>query len=273
MTFIGSVRQKSRHNLKGSFRLAISVSIIAVAFEMLLTAFEGLILALCDYFNITAHIPFLDPQIILELVVALSCGIIWLFVISPLIIGEKRWYGNLILNRKLSVKEVFYFFTSPNRYFKAVWLSFMIFIQRFFYAIALSVIPICAFALSDVLFENNSQVTQNFGVVSFLLGCGFLAIGLILFVKVFLGFSLATHVFAMDERVNASRAIKVSKKCVNKNEGKIILFELSFLYVYILEFLIIPLFFILPHYNCAHATLSHELLEKHPEITNSTFVA
>ena len=275
LTITKSIKKESKEFLKNNWTNAIAVCVIAIFFNLLLTTLEGFLIAISEYFalgeKLSHIIHVIASNVIIEMIIAVSCGFVWLFLISPLLIGKKRWYGNLSLKNPLPIKEIFHFFTSPKRYFKSVVISLFVFLQLTFYFIVLSIIPISSFALSNILMSNMSQTTQSFGIIAFLLGCGFLLIAVIIMVKLCLDFSLATYVFAMNEDIKILKAIKLSKLSVNKKESILILFNLSFVHLFILSALIIPLFFILPYYNCAHIVIMNKLLENHqkhsPNIT------
>jgi hypothetical protein len=259
VTFTGKIKKQGKSFLKGNWYNAVILSAVTVVLMVALTALEGFIIA----FDLTGEITFLNFQILTEITVTAVFGVVWLFLVSPLTIGEKRWYGHLCNSTSLKVTDVFYFYKSPKRYFKSVWICFRIFIQLFVYAILLLIVPITAFSFSYVSFGNSSHLSQGLGIVSLFLGTGFLAVGIILFVKIYLGFSLSTYIFSMNEQYKTSKAISLSKKSVNKNEAKLIMFELSFLLFKITQLLIIPIFFVLPYYNASHIVLNEKLLKNH----------
>ncbi len=270
MSLNKTLKKRAKCALKGHWFSAIIISVIIVALELVVTALETLLLALCERFGIThflhenifVHLSF-SAETAVELLVALLCALISFAFIAPILVGEIRWYCKLFDNSPVKIRELFYFYKTPRCYFKSVYLMLFVFLQRMWWGILIFIVPITAFAFSSVLIESDSVISQGFGTVALVIGTGFLALGIIFFLKIFLDFSLASHILAEDETISVSQAIKISKKTMHKNEGKLFILKLTFLPLELLEVFFFPLFFIMPYYHACHVAFARQFLKEH----------
>lgn len=75
-----------------------------------------------------------------------------LLLVSPIYQGSIRWSAYLIEEKKsLPITAVLFYFLSPRLYFSAVFLSFRLFLMRFFSLIAFMLTPLIFFSLGVIL--------------------------------------------------------------------------------------------------------------------------
>ncbi len=270
MSLNKTLKKTAKTALKGFWMKAALVTAVVLIFESAVTFLEGVFLTICEHFgvvhfldqNIFVHFHF-SAETVMELSVALVCGIISLVFIAPVIIGEIRWQCKVFSKTPVKIREVFYFFKSPRLYFKSVWLTLSVALQRLWWGILIFLIPTTAFAFSSVLLKSSSLISHGFGIVALVIGSGFLAVGIFFFLKVYFAFSLATHVLAEDENVRVRECIKISKSSMKNNEAKYLILKLSLLPWLLLESLIIPMLFVMPYYHACHVAFARRFLKEH----------
>ena len=259
MSLYKSLIKRAKQALKGHWISAISVTVIVLIFKTAVTSIEGVLLLICEHFGIT-H--FLDEnfftnvnfsaETVLGLVIAVLCALISLSFVAPILIGEIRWQCKLFDKTPVKIRELFHFYKTPRLYFKSVYLILSVFLQRLLWGIIIFLLPLTTFAFSSVLIENKSSVSQGFGIIALVIGTGFFALGILFFFKMYFDFSLASYILAKDENIKVSKAIKISKKTMHKNEGKYLALNL----------VLLPLFFVIPFYHACHIAFARHFLEE-----------
>ena len=273
VSFNKTLKKSAKSALKGNWGPSIIISVIIVVLELVVAIGETALIALFDNFGIThflhknifVHVDF-SAETAVELFVALLCTLISFSFIAPLLVGEIRWYCKVFDNSHVKIRELFHFYKTPRLYFKSVFVMLSIFLQRLWWAILIFIVPITAFALSSVLIEGETVISQGFGIVALVIGTGFLGIGIVFFLKIYLDFSLASHVLAEDETIKVSKAIKISKNTMHKNEVKLLVLKLTFLPLELVEIFFFPLFFIMPYYHATHVAFARHFLKEHNPI-------
>ncbi len=270
MSINKTLKNNAKQALKGNRLRAIAVISIVILSELAITFSEGAILLLFENFgvadyinqNIFTHMNF-NLETIVELLAALICGIISLLFLSPIIMGEIRWLCEMFDKNSPKIRQVFYFFKSPHLYFKSVFLTMSVAIQRIFWAIAIFIVPTTAFAFSSVLLKSDSQTSHGFGIIAMLLGTGFFALGIIFYAKIYFGFSLAFNVLAEKETMTVHEAIKISKQAMCGKEWRYLLLKISFFPWLTLGLFVIPILFIMPYYHACHVAFARRYLKEH----------
>ncbi len=269
MSLNKTLKKSAKQTLKGHWLSAVAITAIVLLLEMAVIVLEGGLLTFCEYFDIThflkenifKNVNF-NIQTAIELSVAVLCTLLCFFFLAPILIGEIRWMCKLFDKTPVKICEIFHFYKTPKLYFKSVYLMLTVFLQRLWWGILIFILPITAFAFSSVLIENESAISQGFGIIALVIGTGFFALGIVFFFKIYLDFSLATYVLAKDETISVSKATKISKNTMHKNEGKLFTLKLTLLPFQFIGMLFFPIFLVMPYYNSCHVAFARHFLKE-----------
>lgn len=168
-----------------------------------------------------------------------------LFATTPTLIGYKRWCANLEFDKKPSLFETFYFFTTPKRYLRGVFTGIILFLRTTLVVIFAMVPTASLLILADWLkTQPQNDVTDIFIKNCTLLAVAGAVIFLVLLVISTVKISSTSYFVAVDDTVSVFRAMKLSSGFFWENGGCI--FK-NLLLVAPLAVLILPIFIIIPY--------------------------
>jgi len=201
------------------------------------------------------------PYLFLPKLPSLLCsGIISLFAARPVLMGYMRWCAGLELDNKPKVSELFYFFSTPKRYFKSVLVGAVVFLRVFLTA-TLSMLPtaVCFSLAAWLKAQPYNEITDIFIRNLLMLGIGGAVLFLVLFVLIALKNSATPYFMAINDKMRISEAVRSSRYLVNQ-KGGYIFGTLALLLP--LCALILPAFIIIPYY----VTFFAQIVKRFPEI-------
>lgn len=169
--------------------------------------------------------------------------------IFPLLLGGLRSFWLLMCDQKNVLPEVFYYFSSAEKYFRAIKLFSSLIFKMLLKGILLVIPSIIADALSSAKVYEFFQLTapawsSNFSVVSVFLKTAAGLILLILMVKYY----LAPFLIISDEQMDVQEAIHKSTVLAKASGMDFVFLFFSFIGWIILSFFVIPLIVTVPYF-------------------------
>ena len=169
-----------------------------------------------------------------------------LLIIKPTTLGYKRWCVVLKPDEKAKFFDLFYFFKTPKRYFKSVFVGLAVSLRVLLKAILSMFPPTLFFGMADWLkSQSQTEITEIFVKNCIFLGLSstviFAALFLIAASKTF----AVSYFVAADETTKIRDAVKLSSQFMKENSTHLLktLSPLLLLCVFVFPiFLIVPYF-------------------------------
>lgn len=215
-----------------------------------------------------------------KMTLSLACqfiAIVAFVMLSPLYLGFMRIMKNVAREKEANTKEMFYYFTSFSEY--RYGLRYMIvLLSRYILWGIICMLPAVTAIISYYSLYNNLEselvLTHVAGGASVLCSIA----GLLIYFVITRKYFLATYLFMQQSRQTPNACIKSSCRLMKGNKGRAIKLWFSFLPWFLLSYLVIPVFYVLPYYKTAACVSGKWLLftqnvqeDKESENTKGTF--
>lgn len=190
-----------------------------------------------------------------------------LLIIGNFSYGIMKWYFNLSKDSKPNISQIFYYFTSLDRFCKGLHAYIIIGLIKLGFFILFLIGGIVGVGIIFLLYMlvSNTHPPLSDPIVLFI------AIALIILIVLFCAFSawivclryaLVPYIMADDENKSVSQCIKESKALMKGNEWKFIKLSLSFILWYISLIFILPSLYVSPYLNTSLAILAKQIINK-----------
>lgn len=166
------------------------------------------------------------------------------FVTIPLWLGTKRVYMTG------EERDVWYFFTSPRRYFRAVMRGIVLFLRFFVFALLVMAFPAAFWFLMTYLRENPGEGYGFFARSVFLLAVLAFLLGTVLVISQAVRYLSVPYLLARDETMSVRQAVRLSAQMIKTRKMKKAWRILPLLLSGMLFF---PLFFVFPFFHAVCA--------------------
>ncbi len=201
-----------------------------------------------------------------EVVAAGINSLIWFFVLTPLLFGVARYFWRMCCGVKDNLVCIFYYYSSFPLYFKALQLTFLLFIRIFACFLIFSIPVLIAKLISSSWFYSVLGVAIPIWTVNFANIINFLIyIAVILTVFSALKFYLAPMLFVANEELSVSEIIRFSAVISNKTYFDYLFFAFSFIGWVLLSILVIPIIFTIPYIIIAYLVYSSYAVSSYNE--------
>lgn len=169
-----------------------------------------------------------------------------LFIINPTTLGYKRWCATLKFDEKAKFLDLFYFFKTPKRYLKSVFVGLAVSLRVLLKAVLSMLLPATFFGIADWLkSQPQTEITEIFIKNCVLLGILSVAIFATLFLVAASRNIVISYFVATDETTKVRDAAKISSRFVKENSGNIFKTVSPLLPFCVF---VIPIFFIIPYF-------------------------
>jgi len=267
------LRQTIKHNarlaLSRHWCKASSIVMILLLFSVFVRTAETFALALfrvegfIDVLS-TPNISFDDiPNISpIAMAIASCCALFCFLIIEPIKLGAKSWYYQLTDGRDLPASEIFSFFFSVKRYFRALSFRVLLFIKQLFWAVIFLLIPAAAIIGGFVWEKRASRDIET------LLSTGLKVSGTVSACLMFIllliwlnRYYLAEYILVGMPSLSVRKAIKHSVTLTSGRLWEFAVLELSLIGWRILDALILPRLYTLPYISVVQSLYARYLSE------------
>ncbi len=169
-----------------------------------------------------------------------------LLLINPTTLGYKRWCATLKPDEKARFLDLFYFFKTPKRYFKSVFVGLAVFLRILLKAVLSMLFPAMFFGIAEWLnSQPQTEITEIFIKNCVLLGVFSVVIFATLFMVSVSRNVAISYFVATDETTKIRDASKLSSRFMKEKSGHIFKTVCPFLPLCVF---IIPIFLIIPYF-------------------------
>lgn len=254
------LKQNAKNNLKGKWSEAFAIT--------------GVLLALY-YINVIVDevalniLSFLVSEIWVTFIII---GITLLFgqlLIAPLLYGILRWFWFSTEQNRVSLNEIFCYFSSLKMYLKAFSLSFRIFL-RVIFVLLICFLPafIVILISSPTTYEVIGSSMPYWATYVWLLGNVLSVFGVIMSVIMLLRYFAAPILMINDNQITPQEALHLSIIISKTSNGQTFYFICSFIGWFLLSLLLIPLFFTVPYFFSSYCEYCRYLIRNYNNSIN-----
>ena len=195
-----------------------------------------------------------------------AIAIFYYLVICALSLGFTRLIYNYFNNRNQQFSSIFYYFSTPQKFFSAVWLNVNVFLRSILWGLPM----LCIFLLywyTNTTLNSSFKATASFNLFLFYLGIAYF----IFFLVIMNRYSLAEVIFIKnDGELTVNKSINLSVKITKGRLGELFVLDLSLLPLLLLYSLsvvsIVFIFmapFILTYINFVYTLYYKRMLENY----------
>lgn len=260
-TFL-EIKSAAKNSLKHRWTEAVAVAAILLAAGLLDTSMQS---ALMTVFKTDAvwspFFPTVMPRynLLASIIITLFSSFYSLAVMFPLAFGAARWFWLITAGSNPELLEIFYYFSSGKRFFKAVTLSFGLFL-RLVIGVTVCFLPyaVCEALLSPDFYDKIGismpvSVSGLYPLATTFEILGFLA--LLLFIG---SHTLFFAVLFSEPELSAFRVLRKTVKLSKGQRFRFLGFVISFIGWWILGVFMVTWLFIIPYFVCATAVYGRE---------------
>lgn len=263
------IKENARRALQRHWCRAAAIALISMIFCFVFISLEGLISAV---FGLPAFVdPLATPGLYIDdlpnvspiaMTIMGTVSALYFIVISPLIMGIKRWFFLVGDGKAEKTITIFDFFLKSSLFFKAIWLQINLFLRRIFWSATFLTLPIFLVYIANMWNKKGDTDIES------VLSIGMMLAGVILFLLlgVFLliwlmKYYLAEYMVIKDDEISVSEAISQSVEISRKRRSELFMLEFSMVGWLISDLLILPRLFTLPYRFTVKGLYAHYLIE------------
>lgn len=268
MTTTASIKKEAKKHLSNNnWAKAISMVLIVFAVSFLQKYLSGLLKPLLNLNSdgAVSDLPqsasmgsvLLSTSIVGSFVFDIVLGILFLFIIAPLLLGVVKWTYSVANGNSPSLNEIFYYFTNKDLYIRSLKFYFQLLIRTIIIFIITYVPAIVCFSIAAF----GSGIPSNVVVVLYSLSSFLSFAGYIVFMVVVLRYFLASYLFVINDESDPVNCIKVSWEKMKGNRMKVIKLLFSFILWLLLCIFVLPLLYVVPYMMISQAVCAKWLLD------------
>lgn len=254
----------SRHWCKASsivmILLLFSVFVrTAETFALALFKVEGFVDILSTPGISFDDIPNISP---IAMAIAACCALFCFLIIEPIKLGAKSWYYQLTDGKDLPAREIFIFFFSFGRYFRALSFRVLLFIKQLFWAVIFLLIPAAAIIGGFVWEKRASRDIETLLFTGLKVSGTVSACLMFVLLLIWLNrYYLAEYILVSDSSLSPRKAIKHSVTLTSGRLWEFAVLELSLFGWRILDALILPRLYTMPYISVVQSLYARYLSE------------
>lgn len=276
MGLFSILKRNSKLALRGSWGRAIIILLIVMGVSTLITVFTQIAASVF----VTA--PMLDDSTMAqydtvwefaeefrlgtaEWIIFGASVILSLLLMSPLSLGQARWYYNLVHGGSMPVTELFFYFETGRAYARSLLYEINIGIRSMLWMILFYAPPSAVFGVALFFLSGNGELSRV-GLMTATSGI-FLSAVLFILATLFYAacvcrYALTPYLIAEDAELTVRKAIKLSVKYTKGFRFSILWFGLSYIGWFFLTAFIFPVLYAVPYYSTGMAMYSRYIIEK-----------
>ncbi|MBP3705887.1 MAG: hypothetical protein J6J13_01365 [Clostridia bacterium] len=198
-------------------------------------------------------------------------GLSYMFILFPLIIGLLRFLVRLYLNNiQEDVICVFHYFSSIQRYKRALSLQASLLIRRLLIALVIALPIFGVWLISNPLIYNQFDFLMPVWAQSLSYAVNILEIiGIFIYLLITLRYYLAPFLFVADEEMDSSEAVYMSRLISKRTVIDFVFLIFSYIPHIVLTLFLVPAIFTLPYLVLAYVVHSDSAVVQYNSTVNT----
>ena len=256
--FMFYAQKLARELNRSKYLKAMYIPLSAIVVYILLTVLPFLISLIFSKTSLFLPREYSRYNSILKCLIIASVGLLSYLFHSTLSIGEEAWYSGRIANKKNCIKRFFYWFR-PSNSIKALTLKSVLLCLKLFWTIVF-LLPSIVTASVIFLTAFNGGI-EIYLLIALAVGSLLLLLCGLIFRFIFIQrYFLSEYILTQNPHNTTIQSIKQSKNLLEGQLNKVVIFKLSFIPIFLSCLLILPVFFVYPHYKLSRTIIAKELM-------------
>ena len=269
-----TVKSNSKKALRNKYGRAMVIIMLLIGiniFFMLLDAIISMVLNMPVFINMeNLFTPSLIRDINLSIPLVVSNAVLALlafFIMTPFYYGVNGWFFRMVGNENSEISSAFNYFESMKSMFKVWGAEFVVKIKKLVYFILFLFPGVAVISMGNV-FQNNVKGDFDHSryvltEMIILLGICISIVGFICYAIYSKKYQLVQYLLTYDCELNIRKAIKYSAKISNGHKCDLFLFDLSYIFWFLICIAVIPVLYVFPYYMAGKALYSRVLIERY----------
>ncbi len=231
------IKKTAKSQLKNHW---ISSILVAVVFLLVVCFFWILFGFMMPFFVSNKN-----PEIV-SVIFSAAYSILFFCAVMPLFQGVLRWYWFLGLEKKLSISEIFYYFSEGGLFFKSLFL-YVTLLGRVVLVALVSLVPAAVVRLLPVALGHFFQTIEANGMLFYFASVVLMVVGLAVALVVVMKYFAAPLMLVINEELVPEEALKIAVD-LHLSRGSCLFFVVSFVGWMVLSLVGVPLIYALPYF-------------------------
>lgn len=275
MRLFSILKRNSKLALRGSWGRAIIILLILMGASTIISALTQISVEIFTENTFTSVHPSdindfyeLADEFRLSMYEWLVMGIsvlLSVLLISPLALGQMRWYYNLVHSRSMPLTELFYFFESGKSYVRAIGYEINLGIRTLLWMILFYAPPSVVFGVSIFFLSGNRELSRTASITAtsgLFVAAVLYVIATIFYAALICRYALTPYLIADDPDLTVRQAIKLSVKYTKGYRFSLLWFYASYIGWFLLTIFMFPILYVMPYYQTGIAMYARYIIEK-----------
>jgi hypothetical protein len=203
---------------------------------------------------------------LIMLIITLLFILLRFVIVSPLELGETKWYYNAMNDDSAQVGQVFFYYSSNDWFIDSIMFKLKLFFQKLFFVLIPLLPSVAAFGAGIYYARrfgdfSSSSDSSNI-IIYFALGVLLLLLGLLLGYYINLRLFLAPYLFTINVNGPRVSVFKQSRNIMKGNKMRVVSLLISFIPSMLSCLLILPIMYVYPVVKGSMAVLAAQLIEE-----------
>lgn len=278
MSLFSMLKRNTRLALRGCWGRAILASAVVLGASVALSMVQGVLL------DIFAPPVSIDPVLalrygfseyffeqfaqtsVVEWAILAAFALVELLLLVPLTLGVTRWNYLLVQAKDPALSEIFYFFETPGRFGRSIWLHINLLIRCLFWALLLLLLPMGILGASVGVIrmgeEAAGRTLASVASVGVALGVLVMLLALFLFGALISRYLPASYLLCEDGDVSVRKALRESVRFSRGYRFSLLWYQLSFIGWGLLCVFVFPMLYVVPYFNASVAMYARYIIER-----------
>lgn len=250
------IKSTVKTTLKGKWSEAVFASLQLLAVVFVIIMLDTFVLSVFNGYLISQSASSIGKMVFFLLLVVSS-----LLLLAPVFLGAVRWFWAFIIDKPRKISEIFYYYSSIKLLLKSV----MLFIHTSAKVIVTAIFSFLPAACIYVI--GKGEVLTRFGVESgdktisaLPLIAVFFIVGVLVFLKVSLRYSLSFVITVVNEKISPYEALILSRKITAKCRFSMVILFFEYLLWIAVSIFGITLLYTLPLLACSYVVTARILI-------------
>ncbi len=243
---------------KNKYLKSLCIPLFAATVYLLLSLSPSLISLVFDRIKLLIPEEYILYNSFFKCILITAIGLLAYIFYCTLSLGEEAWYSGRLTYKKNCFKRFIYWFR-PSKAIKALSLKATLLCLKLFWTVVfLLPATVTASIIFITAFSGGIEIHL---FLSLLCGTSILLICGLIFRFIFIQrYFLSEFILSKNPNNGVIQSIRQSKNLIDGHIFRVVVFKLSFIPIFLSCLLIIPLFFVYPHYKQSRTIIANELM-------------
>lgn len=194
---------------------------------------------------------------VFSFVISVVFSLALFFFIAPLQNGQAEWYWHLVDKKETSIGEVFGWYGSLSLYVKSMLLQLHILWRMLLWGIPVFAAPGALMAVYVWVLGGADTLLANMVLI---LSMALFVCAIVVWLLLYLRYFAARYLLVEDSTRKPNDCVRTAVRYSKGFFWEIFKFQISFIFWWLLCYLVLPVFYVMPYYNASAAVFARHIL-------------